>query len=312
LALLPGVVLSTCLALAGLIVAVKIAPGDRPPSLRQARRFALGRWRLPAFLFFVAVIVLLAGVPIGSLCYKAGVLVTQTDAGRLRSWSPGKCMAIVAESPWRYRREFGWSLGIGSLAATAAVVVGAALAWFGRVGRFRAGVLMVLAAVLLTLPGPVLGLAVIRLLNRPEVPLLVWLYDQSILAPWLALTLRGLGPAMLILWYAFRFVPPEVLDAAAVDGAGALARLWRIVLPSKIPALAMAWLVALAVALGDLAASILVVPPAVTTLSIRIFTLLHYGVEDQVAGISLALVALSIATAAAVARLARRGLEGGQ
>jgi iron(III) transport system permease protein len=57
-------------------------------------------------------------------------------------------------------------------------------------------------------------------------------------------------------------------------------------------ALALAWLLAMVVAVGDLAASILVVPPGVTTLSIRIFGLLHYGVEDQVAGICLALAVL--------------------
>ena len=55
-------------------------------------------------------------------------------------------------------------------------------------------------------------------------------------------------------------------------------------------ALVLAWLTSAVVATGDLAASVLTVPPGVTTLPIRIFTLLHYGVEDVVAGICLALV----------------------
>ncbi len=50
----------------------------------------------------------------------------------------------------------------------------------------------------------------------------------------------------------------------------------------------LAWAVAAIVAMGDLAASVLTVPPGVNTLAIRIFTLLHYGVEDVVAGIALA------------------------
>ena len=61
----------------------------------------------------------------------------------------------------------------------------------------------------------------------------------------------------------------------------------------------------MAVAWGDLAASVLVVPPGVTTLSIRIFGLLHYGVEDQVAGICLALVAVFAAVAVLAAGIAR-------
>ena len=58
----------------------------------------------------------------------------------------------------------------------------------------------------------------------------------------------------------------------------------RIVLPQRLSALAVAWLIGLALALSDLTASILVVPPGVETLSIHIFNLVHYGVEDQVAG----------------------------
>ena len=46
-------------------------------------------------------------------------------------------------------------------------------------------------------------------------------------------------------------------------------------------------------------------PPGVVTLSIHIFNLVHYGVQDQVAGICLALTAVLIALAGAVTRLAK-------
>jgi ABC-type Fe3+ transport system permease subunit len=131
----------------------------------------------------------------------------------------------------------------------------------------------------------------------------VSLYDHSILAPWLVLLIRGLPAATFLLWHAFRTIPPELLEIAAMDGAGSLRRMWYVVLPLRRGALAVAWLVALAVALGDLAASILVVPPGVATLSIHLFGLLHYGVEDQVAGMSLALVGLFALLAAATRRL---------
>src|SRR5208283_3408914 len=80
-------------------------------------------------------------------------------------------------------------------------------------------------------------------------------------------------------------------------------QLARIVLPQRIPALAVAWLIGLALATGDVSASILAVPPEAETLSIHIFNLAHYGVEDQVAGICLALTGTF---AAAVMWLARQ------
>jgi iron(III) transport system permease protein len=72
-----------------------------------------------------------------------------------------------------------------------------------------------------------------------------------------------------------------------LDGASGLTRFLRIAAAQRIGALTAAWLVVLAVATGDLAASILVVPPGVDTVAIRIFGLVHYGVDDQLAGLSL-------------------------
>jgi iron(III) transport system permease protein len=62
-----------------------------------------------------------------------------------------------------------------------------------------------------------------------------------------------------------------------------------VVLPLRWASLlAAAWL-AFIIAIGELAATVLVMPPGVSTLSIRIFGLLHYGAEDQVAALCLTL-----------------------
>jgi iron(III) transport system permease protein len=306
LGLAHGVILTTWLVLAGLVLVARLVPRDRPVTAARRLVFSLGRRRWPIALLVALGLLLVVGVPLASLAYKAGIVVTQVDTVRLRNWSLGKCLEMIGGGPVRYAREFGWSLLIGGLAAIAATAVAVVLAWLARRGRLSAAAVLVAVAVCLALPGPIVGVAVIRLLNRPEIPPLVWLYDQSILAPWLALTIRALAPATLVMWHALATVPQEMLDCAAVDGAGPATRLWRIALPCRLWALALAWLVALAVALGDLAASILVLPPGMDTLSRHIFGLLHYGVEDRVAGICLAQVALFAAVALAVVWLARR------
>ncbi len=110
LAALPGMVVIALAVAAALLLCVKLAPHDRPPSVQRPWIFSLGRLRTPALLFAAVMALLLVAVPLGNLLYKAGVLVTQTDFGRLRSWSPAKCLTVIWESPWRNRREFGWSL----------------------------------------------------------------------------------------------------------------------------------------------------------------------------------------------------------
>jgi len=304
--LLPGMLGTLILLGIGMLCCVRLARAGRPMNLRRSRSFALGRWRWPLSLSMLVVILFLAGVPLANLVYKAGVLVSQTDAGRVRMWSAGKCVSTIVRAPWQCGRECMWSLLIGGLAATAAVVAAIPLAWLARKSRWLRILAMLFALVCLVVPGPLIALAIIALLNRPGLPWLVWLYDHSILAPWIALTVRAAGSAVLILWDSMRTIPQPMLDSAATEGCGWLDQLRRIVLPQRLPALAVAWLIGLALAMGDLTATILVVPPGVETLSIHVFNLAHYGVDDQVAGICLALTAALGALASAVMWLARR------
>ena len=303
---MPGMVFTAGLVAAAMGLCLKLAPGKRPLTLHAPCTFRLGVWRMPAALLAALMLLLLIGLPIGSLCHKAGAIVTLQDNAWHRSWSPGKLAAQVAASPWRFHREFGWSLLIASVAATASLVAAVGLASAARRGGLRALPALIVTAVCLAVPGPVVGLVVIRLLNYPENRLLNWLYTNSILAPGMVLFVAALPLATLIVWHALRTVPQELLDAAAADGAGPIARLWRVALPCRLPAVGLAWIVAMAVALGELGGSVLVAVPGVTTLSEQIFGLLHSGVEDRLAGICLSLIMLFAAATVAAAWLVRR------
>ena len=282
---------SIALILGGTILLVSLASAHRPPSQRRLIVYSLGRARFLAAAGLGLLLLAAIGVPLINLAAKAGIVVSQTESGRVRAWSVAKFAEVVATSPWRYREEFGWTLLIGLLAATAAVCVGVLLAWLARRGRIAQACVWLLTATALATPGPIIGLTVIRLVNRPGIPLFTFLYNQSIFAPWLAQTIRAVPAAVLIMWFTFRSISPAVLDAARVDGAGSWSQLVRIALPMRWSALLLGWLTCAVIAMGDLGASVLTVPPGVMTLQIQIFTLLHYGVEDVVAGISLAFAA---------------------
>ena len=298
--LAPGIVGTMVLLALAIYFCFRLARPDRPLNLRPSRTVMLGRWRWPLALCLTAVLVVLTGVPLGNLLYKAGVLVVQAGDERVRTWSAVKCLRIIVTAPMKSRWECFCSFSIGSLAATAATVVAIPLAWAARRSRWQAATVLPVAITCLALPGPLLGLAVIGLINNPRVPGLIWLYDHSILAPWLVLTIRALGPAVLVMWHAMRTIPQAMLDSAATDGCGTLGQLVYIVLPQRRSAVCVAWLIGLALALGDLTASSLVAPPGVETLAVHIFNLVHYGVEDQVAGICLALLVVFGMVAAAV------------
>ena len=300
--ILPSVAATSILLLAILIVLQRWLAQESPAPTRPLRKYELGFLRWPAFLLASAVVVCLLGVPLANLCVQLGMVVNKAGDGSLqRTWSMSHALEMFAFSTWEFRREVIWSLGTSVIAAASAVVIAVPLVWFAcrrdkaskLRGDFSALPMIALAAVLLAIPGPLLGIGLSWLFNAPNWSWLNFLYDRSITAPTVALTLRALPIVMIVLWYALRSVPQKTLDAAAVDGAGFWRQLGWVALPQRKLAIAAAWLIGVVIALGDLSASFLVLPPGVSPLSRRIFEEVHYGVPDQVAGITLVTMLLS-------------------
>ncbi len=264
-------------------------------SYGQRPVFHLNRWRWPlvalvGMLFAVAVL-----VPIGSLVYKAGIDVRLVDGLPVRGWSGAKLLRLLVPLPgtyrlsaiWRFKSELQWTWLLGCSAASLALAVAVPISWAACRSASRAIGAMTIVAVGLATSGPLVGVTVIWLMTRCSQPWCVWIYDQSLFAPVLAVGWRCLPLVLLICWAGFGSLNRSVFDAAALDGAGSGTQLFRIAIPQRKLVLAVAWLAAIAIAFGELSASKLVVPPGITTVPIRVFSLLHYGIDDQAAAICL-------------------------
>ena len=254
-------------------------------------RLRRGRWVFSLLAW--GILAGVVGLPLLGLLGKTGVVVTPSAEGVVQSWSAGKAATLVASSPWEHRRELGWSLMIGGVATGAAVVGAVLLGWGMRTRRLPSLSTALLLALGFAIPGPLLGVWIIGWLNHPGDSMLwplTWCYDHTILAPVLAQFLRALPLATLIVGAQFASLPQDVLDSARSDGAGWWRQLTSIALPWSWPAVAAAGCMAMIVAMGDLAATLLVVPPGVSPLSVRIFGLLHYGAEDRVSALCLMLM----------------------
>lgn len=266
-----------------------------------------GRVPITVATWCVAVVILV--VPLLGLLGKAGVQVASVEGEVVRDWSVSKAAKLIGSSPWQHRREFGWSLAIGAVATITAVSMAVLIAWSVRTRRLPAWPTAMLLAVGFAIPGPLVGVWLIRCLNHPADSVLsplTWCYDHTILAPVLAQLVRALPVATLIVGAQFANLPQDVLDSAKSEGADWWQRLLRIALPWSWPAVVAAACVAMIVSLGELAATLLVVPPGVSPLSVRIFGLLHYGAEDRVCALCLMLIAILTAGAGCTWWLARR------
>ena len=294
---------------------------DAPHRAPWIWRLKAARWPV-AILSVAAVMLLVAGVPLGNLAYKAGVQVPATEDGRVRAWSPAK----LVERSWPHRmisRASLWlSAGIGAAAATAAVVIALPLAWSMRdaisqpaggrqaLGWRWVGLLMI--ALCLTIPGPLLGVGVIRLLNRPpDSPFsaLAWLVRLQLRSvaradgaraaagdahPVAGAGQRAASDARHGGDRRHRLVGPAAADRPAAALAGRRRRLARRAGRSR----SANWRPRCSSCRRKLAA---------TALSIQIFQLLHYGVDDRVAAICLVMVfAIAAVTGIAAVLLKRK------
>jgi iron(III) transport system permease protein len=270
----------------------------------RSKLWRLGRWRVPLGLVTAAFAGPIVALPLYSLVWWAGRVGGGVMSGQGSHWSiggfTGTLRAALADAAGPLRYSLTWS----ALAASATVVLAWSLAWVSRSpGVWRA---VVAASVALTLatPGPVVGMSL--KLAYIQVPLL----DSPLLIV-MAHVVRTLPFALLVLWPGLRTIPPAWLDAAEVDGHGEWGRIRRVALPATRDALVAAWGVTFVLALGELPATNLVAPPGTMPLTVLIWTLLHSGVESQIAGVALIMLAAIAAAGAvaawALARFARLG-----
>jgi ABC-type Fe3+ transport system permease subunit len=117
----------------------------------------------------------------------------------------------------------------------------------------------------------------------------------------LAWVLRTLPFAVLVLLPARRRIPKAVPDAAKLEGANWLQRLLFVIIPLLWRGLLCAWLLSFVLSIGELGASCLV--QRFPTVTMRFFTLIHYQVYADSAGLCLIVLGTTLLPTLALAWL---------
>ena len=187
--------------------------------------------------------------------------------------------------------ELGYSLLLGSLAALFAAL----LAWgpAAVIARRRRCRILLSSWVLglMVVPAPLVGIGLTELLNQPGWT--GWLYDSPFVVV-LVLLVRFLPYQVLVVLLAIRSVPVSLEEDAFACGATRLGVARHVIAPLCIPGALLGAMLVLILSLGEVGASVLVVPPGWTTLTIRFFTLVHYGIYADAAAICLILAGIVV------------------
>jgi len=258
--------------------------------------FPLGALRWPWLVGVTVVVVVLAGVPVGSLIWKAGL------HGSPQAWSLTAVMKELAAVGQAHGAMLAESVLLGLAAGTAAALLALVACWLAAESREFRVLLLLLVAIAWAMPGPVLGIGLKECINATisveemllggTGPLRAALYDGPSLLPvfWASLV-RYFPYAAAILWPVVRLLPRELRDAARVDGAGPLRELRFIVAPLTRSACLCAALAVAVLSLGELSAGKLVETPGAQTFAHWVFERMHYGVTQQLAALCLVLLA---------------------
>lgn len=248
------------------------------------RRHELGPWTPLAVLLCALPIALAVAVPVAALAVSAGPWGTYAKA---LQGSAG---------------QIGTSLLVATATAGAATLLGLGVAasLHGAVGRWRTP-LELLSQVPFAVPPVVLGIGLIQLWNRPTTD---WLYGSV---------------AMLVLGGTAHFVPfavravhanlqqidPRLLEAGRLAGAGTWRVALRIALPLLRNGLLAGFFIVFVLSFSELGVTLLVTPPGIETIPIKIYNLMHYGAESTVSALCLILAAIQALMAATLWGTAR-------
>ena len=210
-----------------------------------------------------------------------------------RADSPRSFITVLISA----KEEMAASLAVGAGAATLLTGLALLMAFLARGSKWLAR-LQVVSIVPFLASGPILGMGLITLWNHPGPPGLV--YD-SLAVVVLACAARYCYLAHVGFTAALRDLHPSLEEAAVLAGVPWHRRLTGIVVPLLWPALAAAWGLGFLFTVREVDATVLVCPPGVTTLPVRLFTLMHYGPSSDVAALSLLTVTLVLVGAALTA-----------
>ncbi len=302
------------LILVGVRGLLKVDPAKVISASSRSRDWKLGAWRIPVGLGVILTLGNFVALPIFSLFWHAGHVVEHGQAHWRLAGFLGTLRSTAAElfdngllEP--LQAPMIASVLLSAVAATLTVILAWSLAWLARKPGVWRWVTASTVALTFAVPGPVAGMALV-VAYQPFRSI----YDSPMLVV-LAYMLRTLPYAVLVLWPSVRSLPEAYLEAASLEGYGAWGQARRVAIPLTLGAIAAAWGVVFALGLGELPAALLTDPPGVMLVAIRIWELLHRGVESHLAGMSLillAVVALSGSLAAwGLTRWNRFGIDPG-
>jgi spermidine/putrescine transport system permease protein len=249
------------------------------------------RWLHTAF---VAIIYALVYLPIALVVLTSFNEATISSLP-IESFSVRWYAALMENS--RTLSSLWTSLKLGTLSACLATLIGllAALAVVRYRFRGRKTFLALMALPMLA-PGVVLGVSLLLFARYIG-------FKTGFSALLLGHTLLALPYCTFIIIASLARFDRTLEDAARGLGAGELRVLWRVTLPNIMPGLIGALLFGFTISIGEFVVSFFLTSAGITTLPIRIYSIVKVGITPEINAVSALILAVSCILTIAAIRL---------
>ena len=193
--------------------------------------------------------------------------------------------------------EIQTSVVLAALAASLASLLGYCLARYIREQQSKWRELVdTLSLLPFAFPAALCGIGLIHLWNQD---LTMVLYSSSGIVI-LAFIARFIPFAIRIIAANLQQISPTMYEAALICQPSRWKRLFIIELPLARRGIWACWVIVFIFSMGELGATLLVIPPGLGTVSLKIYTLMHYGVGPLVAALALILVGINLVFASSL------------
>lgn len=223
-------------------------------------------------------------------CLSMALVAVVLPVGALvaRAGAPGNYWLALVSA----RGQLLHSLEVAALSASLVCVLGFALVYLTRyLNPVNRALIDAASVIPFVVSGSLLGIGLILMWNHPGIG--GRLYRSAAILV-LACTAKYAALGILPLRACMHHVPPELDEAARVHGVARWRIMTRVYVVLCLPVLAAAWILVFAFSVGELNASVLVSPPGFATAGVRLFTLLHYGMNTVVAALAIILLAAAV------------------
>ncbi|MGA1825400.1 MAG: ABC transporter permease [bacterium] len=238
---------------------------------KKKEEWELKNWQFPATVFILGILFLSVFVPVADLVITAGTFHSYVKAFQTSY------------------KQIGFTLLWALLASTIMMIMGFFISYYiERADSAKADFIDTLSIMLFAVPGTVMGIGLIHVWNKPATD---FIYCSGIIIL-IAYIARYIPFMTTSIRASLRQIDKRLEEAGTLTHQGWFTRIRSIVLPLAAPGLCAGWLITFVLCIGELDATLLVMPPGKATIAIRIYTLMHYGANKLVAALCVILLLL--------------------